>query len=431
MAMLLKLSVPLALNLNAKNESDLDPTVEFTRNGARIKVTFAGTEPLHIETADEPFWRTIYAYELEIEIPAKTAGHYQRLINSCSYADVAGRLVPIVNRVNRALRNFGWVSNVREIKHQSVEAKLLSDWKVKWLNDSGEWHDIYKADGFGSIGLPSFLWNIPLDNRKQLSVARWPDISEAIEENYTVKPEDEFITNALEHLEEGNLRVAIVEAFVCLEIVLSQFLKVYFTVRQGYNEHRLRRLEKTSIVSKVGLILDLIMKPDEKQTINLDSVLQAYAWRNDVVHRFGHLPRAVAEKQVRGAIFDTLRLAHQLSFRRDEIAVEPEARNISLEIGENHPVPVPQISLWRRHFVHALFDYPFFPHFGLKPEDRSKVKPLKRDRETLEAVVKHLEKKCKERDPLFKPEIHLSAYFKDSQEIFCSYDNGQWNHKET
>jgi hypothetical protein len=58
----------------------------------------------------------------------------------------------------------------------------------------------------------------------RFQIANLSEVQEAIEDNLAAGPERVFLANALEYLRIGDLRVAVVESIICLEILLGQLL---------------------------------------------------------------------------------------------------------------------------------------------------------------------------------------------------------------
>src|SRR5690349_11986639 len=74
-------------------------------------------------------------------------------------------------------------------------------------------------------------------------------------------PEDEFLTNTRWHIRNGNLRLALVDSVIGLEIVLARFLDSYLRVIKSVPDSRIRKFIKPDlgITARLAAILDLTL----------------------------------------------------------------------------------------------------------------------------------------------------------------------------
>ena len=148
----------------------------------------------------------------------------------------------------------------------------------------GQWRAIapkLEKGPFGLFGLSALEENI---ERGSLSVNRWQDIEQGLVEGLKPKPEQEFLTNSLQHLREENLRLALIEATVCLEIVLSQTIQLHLQVKRSFSKKRIEAvLNNVGLTSRVGLLVESIFALNERSGLQLDKVLQAINWRNKII----------------------------------------------------------------------------------------------------------------------------------------------------
>lgn len=207
--------------------------------------------------------------------------------------------------------------------------------RVEFSEDGQQWTSFVKDE---SLTLADLLTKQLLAERlvrrrtlsqptAELSAGNWSETEEAGQDNLEPSPEKEFLTNAFEHLRVGNMRLALVEAVVCVEIVVSQFLKAYFEINKGWSKTRLRSYLNPDITlsTRVGLLLEIILSADDLKAVDGERVRAGIGWRNKAVHESGHLPD-VPEKEIRQVIVAVLTLALRLGQKRDEIIATPENR---------------------------------------------------------------------------------------------------------
>jgi hypothetical protein len=429
--MRIRLNVPLNLFLNADDPSLLDPSLSFDHGNSNIRVSLKGGAPLRLDKSEEPHFRTISRCQIEIQREDAAEG-FPKLLESKDYQELVNSLMPIVNRTLAAVRNFGWVTTAREYKSEDEPQVLLRAWEAK-ARIRGKWREIapkLKKHPLDYFGLSDLNENV---ERGSLSIHQWRDIEQSLVEGLKPNPEQEFLTNALQHLREDNLRLALIEATLCLEIVLSQSVKLYLEVKRRFAKKKVEAvLNNVGLTSRVGLIVDSILTHDERHRAQLDKVLKAINLRNGIVHRTGNLDPSVSIKEVRDAVYATLDLALALGRKREKLRAEPEVDKISRAIGEKFHCPYPQIEVLKYHEISVIFSFPSEAAAYLRPLGASQIAETKiPDQERLQEIVNELEAQLKSRDSRFDAQKHLSVAFERglvAGRAFANLQKGEWKH---
>jgi hypothetical protein len=343
--------------------------------------------------------------------------------------------MPIVNKTLRAIRNFGRVTTARDYKPDQIEVKpedRLRAWKAS-VRIGGKWTEVAPQQERGGFGAILFGFDESVE-RGSLSMRRWKDIEQALLENLNPNPEDEFLTNALQHLHDANFRLALIEATVCLEIVLSQCLIVYLEVKRHFPKRKIESvLSNVGLTSRVGLILDLIFTAEERSKAELDSVLRAIGWRNKIIHGTGHLPFSVPSQEVHDCVFAMLKLALRLAERRERLRIEPEMKEIAREVAMKFNTPEPSIEVLKYHKVKVTFSYLGKAALYFRPKGvPATPPPSPPNEEGLRQIVNDLGLRLRARDGGFEPSKHLSVVFEHNLgQVFASFQNGDWNRPTT
>lgn len=428
----LRLNVPLHFYLNANDPSLLSPSLTFTHGSATVLVSLRGGPPPRVTTmhTDEPDFRTVSRCQIEIRDEGG-AVDLSKWINDGSYSDLIGFAMPIVNRTLRAIRNFGWVTTAREYKPEDKAELLLRAWQAR-ARLKGRWTEVAPKPKKGPF--ESLFDGLELDENVEkgsLSVARWADIEQALNEDLTPNPEDEFLTNALQHLRDSNFRLALIGATVCLEIVLSQCLNAHLQVRRHFSQNKIDTvLNNVGLTSRVGLVLDLILTPTERQAAKLDSVLRAIKWRNKIIHDTGHIPHSVPPQEVSDSVYAMLNLALKLADRREKMRCEPETQRIAQELSEKLNSPTPTVELLKHHKVEVRFSYLkegplFLRRIGMASTPTHPAPDEVGMRQTVDEVIL----KLIDRDSRFDPAKHLSVVFEWALgNPFAFFENGDWKY---
>ena len=402
--MKLKFQVPLKIYLLGDNEEHLNLSTSFIHDGVRVFIRFNGDNPFTLP--DDPsvrgirLVRKINGLECEIEYIDSDNPEILRLITKeINFVNILNFLKPIINRILRALRNWGFVYSIVEINPNDAKAEyLIRSWNVEYSSDSVVWKKMVESPK----GILSALiaYSDPDDQIEILTVNNWISVEEAIQDKLTPPPEQEFLANAKQHLKQRNYRVAIVEAIICLEIVLSQFLKAYLKIEKSISQERINDFLTTGfgIKSKVSGLLDLVLSLEDMRLIELDNIRTAIEWRNKIVHKTGKLPEYISEKELEEKINSVLTLALLLGHKRDQINSAPMLKEFSNKLAVDFNLPEPHITLVQKHLYIIDFD---FIEFEL-PSDIER---------TISSVAMSASSFLTSSDHRFDPEKHLVIRF--------------------
>jgi hypothetical protein len=192
--------------------------------------------------------------------------------------------------------------------------------------------------------------------------------------------------------------MALLESIICLEIVLTQYLRSFLLIRKGFSNSKIRRFlsPQMGLSMRLSGLLALTLTKDDLKDVDLNKVIRVVGWRNEIVHRTGRLPEYLTEDELRDGILNVITLVLLLAQLRGRIQAEPTLQDIAKKVSEAHKIPVPNIFVIGRHFVSV--EIQFF--FAALPENG-----------ILEGVSKDLGDQLKTRDKRFIPEKHLFIRF--------------------
>jgi len=397
---------PLDLYVVGPSRESLDLKTSFLQEpGYLVKLCLEGQEALELKEGppETRFFHRITIIAFEIECTSAEPSELERfrlLVNdNKKRQELTSMLVEVINITLNNIRNFGIVAHIREVhpREDEVEA-YLRHWQVKFSENDEECQDILPMpkDLLSLLLLPS-----PPAARAtpELRTSRWPDIEEAVQDNLKPSPEQEFFENTIEFLRIDNLRMALLESIICLEIVLTQYLKAFLSVRKKIPVNRINRKFLTSqlgLSTRIAGLLDLTLDLNDLKTIDIQKILQAVEWRNHVVHRTGHLPPHLKEKNLREGVTSVLTLVLILAERRDQVQAQPELQEISRKISQDNNIPLPTIWLIKKHVIYVEIQFFSSPI----PDDS-----------ILEKVVRELIEELQNRDPRFNSDKHLFVRF--------------------
>ncbi len=418
--MKLRIKFPFAAYLSAATPEQLDPATEFSYSGYQIQLSFEGHLPLTLSSGEEPHFRPlthllVVVDDLEFQAGAnRPATLLRSLVQPLDPNRLLDLLTAIINRINRGIRNFGLVPRAAEIQPTEDQARsLLRQWETEFSEDGANWESVFPPSvipDFTSV----FLGNV--GDHDALSISYWPDIEEAIQEDLRPGPEQEFVTNSLDHMRQGNLRLALMEAVVCLQIVLNQFLREHFTQVRNYSREKLDRVLDPGVplVTRVGLLLDLLLPADDRKATNLELVIKALRWWEELLHTTGHLPEAIGREEFEACVREVLELAKRLGQQRDMIIAAPELKGIAAHVSRKFGVPLPEIQVRRRHDMIVRF------HIAIASATPSADEMLR--------IVGELAESFRQRDRKFNDRNHLVVGFtRYPNETIAMWMRGGWS----
>lgn len=397
---------PLDLYVVGPSRESLDLKTSFLQEPRySVKLCLEGQEPLELKEGppETKFFRRITVLAFEIECTSAELSELERfkllVKDNKKRQELLNMLVEVINRALNNIRNFGTVTHIREVYPREDEVEVyLRHWQVKFSENDGEYQDILPMPK-GLLSL--LLLPSPPAARAtpELRTSSWPDIEEAIQDNLKPSPEQEFLTNTIEFLRTGNLRMALLESIICLEIVLTQYLRAFLVIDKKMPPNRINEkflTPRLELSTRLAGLLDLTLYSDDLKKIDIQKVLEAVKWRNHIVHRTGNFPPQLKENDLRERISSVITLTLLLAERRDQIQAQPELQEISKKISQDNDIPLPTIWLIRKHIIYVEIQF-----FSSPIPNKS----------VLEKVIHDLSEELKNRDQKFEPDNHLYVRF--------------------
>lgn len=395
--------VPFNSWLNGPSAESLNLHTFFEEKVYLVKVNIEGNDPLVLEKGSpetKHFCKTTFI-TFEVTLKDEASEHLEEfkllITEEANRLKLFSLLVNIVNRMLRSIRNFGIVAHLQEIRPRNDDLEpFFRKWDVKYSDNGTDFHFYYPQ----TVGLLEFgrIYSSVDEDTPSMNVSDWPDIEEAIQDHLDPAPEQEFFTNAIEFLRTRNFRMSLLESVICLEIVLTQYLKAFLSVRKEISNSRINKFltPQLGLSSRLSGLLDLTLRIDDLKKFNIQKILQAVGWRNYIIHKTGNLPVHLKEEALSEGISSVIGLSMLLAQRRDQILAEPELQIIAKKVSENNKTPLPTIWAMRKHNI--LIEVQFY--FDQLPES-----------DVLAKVSNDLSVELKARDHRFDADKHLYVRF--------------------
>lgn len=358
-----RFSVPFVVLIVGPSPESLGWATKFKHRGLWAEVVAEGDAPLHSDEApaDQQHFRLTRELAFVVSPDDETeAARLTGMVNDkVRWGHLVSVLISITNRVLRSVRNFGCVPNINEVKgnEENLQA-FMQRWKVSHSVADNTWQPLVPVatagGGFNALlGLVgSSTTDMPL-----MRSGSWRVVEEAIQEDLFPGPEREFLVNAIELLRVGNLRMAVMESVIGLEIALARYLNTYLEKRRGLSSIRVKSFvnPQLGLTDRVAILLDLTIGDRLKELVSIEDVLLAVRMRNHVVHKTGHLDPNVPEESVHKGVNAVLLLTDILANEWLQIEMSPKMTSVANEIAQTHHVPAPTIRLVRNHKISVDF----------------------------------------------------------------------------
>lgn len=327
--MLLRYKLPIKIYVNSPIKEALNLEASFDDGTFCCTLDIVCDQSNVLEGTDESNKYYSSANELVINIVDDKNQKLNSIIKEERFEDLANLLCSIANRFIRAIRNFGIVAHLHEVnfKEQNPEMTLKS-WNVETCIKDDIWEPICSKD----FDMVKYLAFLSVSNQKyaEIKVVRWSEVQKAVQSDDSPPPEREFTTNSIEHLHLGNLRLAVVESVIGLEIVLTRFLSEYLKHYKEFSKERIREFlsPEFGLTSRIAGILHLTLSKKDIEKFDLAKVRKVVRWRNGIVHRTGHLPKDVSKDDVSDCIVHVISLSLFLGNKADCIPLTSEALHL-------------------------------------------------------------------------------------------------------
>lgn len=310
--MFLEFNLPIRINLFSGEKENLNNTFinfNYIKYNCFLKLK---SEKDIIENKENK--NIIYTQDyhgISIIIEDNSKGTIDNFVKEQSMAQILKLINLISNRCLLVFRNYGNLTKVKEFSLQ-LDSKDIGQFKSFFMmldikiskKNNDEYEKIlehwgFKVDAakeFTSIWLQESYFNVY--DEEGLGYNIWLEIKDALENNLEITEERYFSVNSLEHIYNNNIRLAVIETVISLEIAVNKYLKDYLRFKNIPND-RIGNLinSKTGIHSMVSVLLDLSIEEEVMEAIKIDEVLKLITLRNKIIHENKKIPKESSEQK--------------------------------------------------------------------------------------------------------------------------------------
>lgn len=248
--MMLRVKIPQRFFLCGSSEDQLESvSVSYTYKRYAIRLTLEDGEVKKATWAKSDnytrWYRESTHAELVIADTEKSHRSITDLIAPTAHEYLLDLIEGAVMKAIHVIRNVGFVPELPESlpRNEPLE-EILRSWKPEMSSDGATWTTGLPPDSergyrslFGILGRSGFVSDFT--RMPELKVIYWARIKEVLEDDLEIAPQDEFLTNTIGHLRACNFRLALIDAVIGLEIVLTRYLRCYLVTIKKMPKRRI------------------------------------------------------------------------------------------------------------------------------------------------------------------------------------------------
>ncbi len=358
--MKLKYKIPVELIVISRSKDGIKSNINFNHDDFTITINLIGSQIFEQKSQEIwPYSQNFNTFEFIVQDFDKSKDRVSKLITENSREQLSSLLISINNRAIFAFRNFGTACGMHEFNAINDNPEYYLDkWDVEYTNDDKTWIrliDKYK----GEILIKIVREDISLEflNKNIMSSEKISEIEESINEKYIPNPEQEFLTNSLEQFKNNNFRLSLIESIMALEIILNQCIRKYLLLKLNLEKLKIDKFinPQLGLTARVSVLLNIILTKEKISEIDIDKILKAVNWRNNIIHTTGNFPNNLDIEVIKNHIVEVWNLVKILSQYYSKISAEPELDQIAKSIEKKPHIKCPTIEYIDRHTVWIRF----------------------------------------------------------------------------
>jgi hypothetical protein len=322
--MFLEFNLPIRINLFSSEKENLNNTsINFNYEKYNCFLKLKSEKDIIENKEKEKIIYTRNYHGISIMIEDNSKGTIENFVKEQSMAQILKLINLLSNRCLLVFRNYGNLTKVKEFSLQ-LDSKDIGQFKSFFMmlnikiskKNNNEYEKILKHWGFKidiskeftSSWLQKSYFNVY--GEEGLGYNIWLEIKVALENNLEITEERYFFVNSLEHIYNNNIRLAVIETVISLEITVTKYLKDYLKFKNIPNA-RIGHLINShiGIYSMVSVLLDLSIEEEIIKHIEIDKVLKLINLRNDIIHNNKQIPK---ESSKRNEIINQIQISHGL-----------------------------------------------------------------------------------------------------------------------
>lgn len=391
--MKIRFSVKINLNIICRKKEDCFLECNFTYSGNKVRLKGKGEiESTKSEELQKiaPFIFAIKIIDYEVSLSKKT-----KKIDEKELSRLGKLAVAIHNNVIKSLRQFSEATYLNPINLKEKFLNVdLDNISLRVEKGDGKYYKPYKQPTLQE----ALLNNWQYQKESYIYKNSLPLALEALEDNLPNSIETELKVRAYEYL-DSDVRSALLESIMCLEVVVSQYLRNYLSdkypnlSKKGLDNFLSPQL---GLTQRVSVLLKMTVHKSYLDKIRIDKVLYAVKARNKIIHK-GLLDVEGTYSEIKEAIREVLKLCDSLIMANMQIDYTPLKKAILSEFKKKFGNIWLSLWIYNNHNILAQVTL-FFSD--------------KKDKDSLVKMVNQLKDSIKEVEKRFNEKEHLTVIFK-------------------
>lgn len=292
--MILRYVVPVEFEIYGENlyEGDLSAPFAFKHFNGEVRLA-AKEKPFTLDLNGRPV-QTLTIDHLSISLHDPDDHSLTTLVRSSQWDSVLETLLGVANSCISQIRDAGGVPHVHTITtSEREEARfVLHRFGVQMSEDGTTWKDIIEKSELSADTGGYLAQLIATKPKGWLSLSGWVSVKSGLARGTDPDASAQCTVNAQEYIELGNLRLAVLESVMGLELSVASYLGEYGRRKMHMSKSQIDTMLAPAVTleMRVKCLLPLCEGEQTLPDDILRKVLTVVKWRNDIVHKLGGLP---------------------------------------------------------------------------------------------------------------------------------------------
>jgi hypothetical protein len=292
--MMLRYVVPVEFEVYGEGLDEGALTSAFAFKRLNVDVRLASGEKPYTMDIDGRSVQTLTIDHLSISIDDRSDNSLTNLVRSSQWDTVLKTLLRVANGCISQIRDTGGVPHVHTITKSGREDArfVLHNFDVQVSEDGTTWRDIIEKSELYPDARRYLVQLMVSKPKGWLSLSRWASVKSSLASGVDPDVAAQCTVNAQEYLELGNLRLAVLESVMGLELSVASYLSEYGKRKLHMSKDQIETMLAPTVTLEIRLkcLLPFCQGDRALPDDSLKKVVTVVKWRNAIVHKLGGLP---------------------------------------------------------------------------------------------------------------------------------------------
>jgi len=317
--MLLRYTVPVTFSVLGESLDKQALTAHFVLKRLHGEISLAAQgEPLSFDFEGHAL-QSIAIDHLCIRLGDSEEGSFGALVTGARWDDLLAVLTEVADYCTSQIRSTGYVAHLHVVGVSGREPARLALYRLhaEVSEDDTNWRDLIKESDLLATRTELIAGLVASQPHGYLYLSRWQSVSAALAQGSNPDPAAQCLVNAEEYLEIGDLRLAVLESVMSLELALASYLRLHCEQTNGMSKDQIATLLSPSVTLEIRLkvLLPLCLGKQKLSDDTMKKLLKVVNWRNNIVHRQGDLPGGIPRDVALTSVQETITVVRWLRVR--------------------------------------------------------------------------------------------------------------------